>query len=93
MRICSVALTALSWLSVVTALQASEAGVVDWHRKFIGVPRTDTLDSAPAFHRVQNKNDTRSVILTVTENTNVLAALDPVNGSVGMFTKTVYSLY
>lgn len=83
MRIGLSVLTALTWITSVWALQASEAGVVDWHKTFIGVPRTDSLESSPVFHRIQSKDSTQSVILTTTENTNVLAALNPADGSIG----------
>jgi hypothetical protein len=69
-------LTSSSW-----ALHESEAGIIDWHKKQIGIPRIESLSTAPVFHRVGEKT-TRSVLLTATEN-NVLAALNPVNGSVG----------
>lgn len=75
--------TALCVVSV-WALHESEAGVVDWHKKLIGIPLAASLSTAPVFHRVGGLNEsTRSIVLTATES-NVLAALDPVNGSVGM---------
>jgi ER membrane protein complex subunit 1 len=76
-------LTILPLVSFVLALHASEAGVVDWHKTFIGVPHTGSLEASPVFHRVETRNSTTSVILTSTEDTNVLAALDPFSGSVG----------
>ncbi|TFK50623.1 DUF1620-domain-containing protein [Heliocybe sulcata] len=64
------------------ALHESEAGVVDWHKTLVGVPLAYSPSIAPAFHRVHDTaNTTRSVILTATGN-NVLAALNPVDGSV-----------
>lgn len=65
-------------LPTTQALHESDVGVVDWHKQLIGVPLAGALATAPIFHRV-GKN---SIILTATGN-NVLAALDPVNGSVG----------
>jgi hypothetical protein len=63
------------------ALHQSEVGVVDWHKNLIGIPLHGSRSTAPAFHRVVGEN-TQSVVLTATES-NVLAALNPVNGSVG----------
>ena len=65
----------------VWALHESEAGVVDWQRTFIGVPRTDSPQVAPSFLRVKTRgNDTKSLIVSATETT--LGAVDPVDGSV-----------
>jgi hypothetical protein len=84
MRILLPVLAAFSWVASVRALQESEAGVVDWHKSFIGVPRTNNSPgSSPVFHRIHSINSTRSVVLTTTENTNALAALDPADGSIG----------
>ncbi|KAL4246361.1 ER membrane protein complex subunit 1 [Abortiporus biennis] len=64
------------------SLHSSEAGVVDWHKTFIGLPLTASPATAPVFHRVGDEDGpTRSVILTATES-NILAALHPENGSV-----------
>jgi ER membrane protein complex subunit 1 len=61
------------------ALTKEEAGVVDWHRALIGVPLTHWAHTAPSFHHV----DSGSVILAAT-GSNVLAALNPLNGSLGL---------
>jgi hypothetical protein len=67
------------------ALHESQVGIIDWYKSLIGVPKTSSPLSSPIFHRVGEPNQpTQSVILTATES-NVLAALDPVNGSVGVF--------
>ncbi|KII83787.1 hypothetical protein PLICRDRAFT_147866 [Plicaturopsis crispa FD-325 SS-3] len=63
------------------ALHQSEVGVVDWHKSLVGIPNIGSLATAPTFHRVGNENFTQSVVLTATTS-NVLAALDPGNGSV-----------
>lgn len=76
----------LAALSIIPAwaLHQSEAGVVDWHKKLIGIPLSASLSTAPVFHRVGGVNEsTRSIVLTATQS-NVLAALDPIDGSVGM---------
>ena len=61
-------------------LQASEAGVVDWHKPLVGVPLADWQSTAPAFHRPEKASD--SVIVTAT-GSNVLAALNATDGSIG----------
>lgn len=69
-------------LSSVWALHETEAGVVDWQKTFVGVPRTDGLQVAPSFLRVKTQtNDTRSLIFSATGTT--LGAIDPVDGGVG----------
>jgi hypothetical protein len=69
-------------LPPVWALHESEAGVVDWQKTFIGVPRTDGPQIGPSFLRVKTKgDDTTSLVISATETT--LGAVNPVNGSVG----------
>lgn len=86
----------LLWLvaSCVTrswALHSSEAGVVDWHKPLVGVPLIGALSTSPAFHRINEVDGrTHSVVLTATSS-NVLAALDPVNGTVGVYLSTAQS--
>ncbi|KAF8809912.1 DUF1620-domain-containing protein [Phlegmacium glaucopus] len=71
-------LVLLLTLAVTTwALHESDVGIVDWNKKLIGVPLSGSVTTAPAFHHVGNK----TIILTATGN-NVLAALEPENGSV-----------
>ena len=66
------------------ALHESEVGLVDWHRTQIGVPLTHHHTLAPIFHRVDvGRNGSKSVVLSATQN-NVLAAVDVIDGSVGM---------
>lgn len=68
--------------SPVQALHESEAGVVDWQKTFLGVPRTDGPQVAPSFLRVKTKgNDTTNLIISASERT--LGAVNPVDGSVG----------
>ncbi|KAL5498433.1 hypothetical protein ACEPAH_2575 [Sanghuangporus vaninii] len=71
-------------LRAVVALHESDAGVVDWHRSFIGVPLTHTQSLAPTFHRFNagaGRQATKSVILSATSE-NVLGAVDAVSGDV-----------
>ena len=69
-------------ISSVRALHESEAGVVDWQKTFIGVPRADRPQVAPSFLRVRGRgNDTKSLIISTTETT--LGAVNPADGSVG----------
>ena len=61
------------------ALHESDVGIVDWNKHLIGVPLSGSVTTAPAFHHVGNK----TIILTAT-GSNVLAALEPEDGSVRM---------
>lgn len=76
--------TIVIWLSQLyqaTAIQKSLAGVVDWHKALIGVPREDL---APSFQRIPALNGsdaTQDVVVTVTDH-NVLAVLDPTDGNI-----------
>ncbi|KAG7447298.1 DUF1620-domain-containing protein [Guyanagaster necrorhizus] len=79
MRLVSLLIVA-SWLGTTLGIQESDAGIIDWHKLLVGVPLVDSTSAAPIFHRVGGKN-TKSVILTATKQ-NVLAALNPVDGSV-----------
>ena len=72
----------LSLLLPVWALHESEAGVVDWQKTFIGVPRTDGSQVAPSFLRVKTQGDeTTSLVIFAAETT--FRAVNPLNGSVG----------
>ena len=72
----------------VSALQASDVGVVDWHLPLIGPPRVPLATEAPLhrFHHTSISDNPdalkKSLLLTVTEE-NVLAALQPSSGDVG----------
>lgn len=83
MRLLSVLIT-ICCLTQSWALHSSEAGIVDWHKPLVGVPLYSTLSTAPAFHRISEADGrTHSVVLTATAS-NVLAALDPVDGTIGV---------
>lgn len=81
MRLLPLGLLSALFVTSSLALHESDVGVVDWHKRLIGVPLINSIATAPTFHRVGGKN-TQSVVLTAT-GSNVLAALSPVNGSVG----------
>lgn len=68
------------WVSRTLAIHASEAGVVDWHKPLVGVPLL--VASTPSFHKVGGAKS-RSLVLTATFG-NILAALDPIDGSIGV---------
>ncbi|CAA7264034.1 unnamed protein product [Cyclocybe aegerita] len=72
----AVALVSLC-ISGTWALHEADVGVVDWHKKLIGVPLSGSIATSPSFHREGDK----AIILTATAN-NVLAALEPEDGSV-----------
>ena len=75
-----------AFVSPILALHASEAGAIDWHKPLVGPPLTATHHTVPTFHRTEDarSGSTTSVVLTATTS-NVLAALHPENGSVGMY--------
>ena len=62
------------------ALHESDVGIVDWHKKLIGVPLSGSILTAPTFHATGNT----TVVITATDN-NVLAVLNPEDGSVHEF--------
>jgi ER membrane protein complex subunit 1 len=67
------------------ALHESEVGIVDWHKPLVGVPLIGSPNTAPLFHRFTvDQGVTKSVVVTAT-GSNVLAAIDPVDGSVCAF--------
>ena len=79
MRLLS-SLVLLLVLGVTTwALHESDVGIVDWNKHYIGVPLVGSVTTAPAFHHVGNK----TIVLTAT-GSNVLAALEPEDGSIRM---------
>lgn len=71
----------LPWSAL--AIKSSEAGIVDWHKPFIGDVLTGNPGLTPVFHRIEEENgNTRSLVLAATAS-NVLAALHPENGTIG----------
>lgn len=70
----------LPW--TVLAIKSSEAGIVDWHKPFIGDVLTGNPELLPVFHRIEDNGQTRSLVLSATTS-NVLAALHPENGTIG----------
>jgi hypothetical protein len=77
MRLLTSVVSLLSLCAATWALHESDVGVVDWHKRLVGVPLSGLATTAPSFHRSGNK----TLILTATAN-NVLAALEPEDGSV-----------
>ena len=66
------------FLSVVGALHADEAGVIDWHHKLIGIP----LKGSTFLHKPVAGSGALSFTLT---DRDVLAALNPRDGAIGNF--------
>ncbi|KAJ7846290.1 DUF1620-domain-containing protein, partial [Mycena leptocephala] len=58
------------------AIHESDVGVIDWHRKLIGVPL-----APPIVHHAAVNKTTESILLVPTES-NVLAALNTTDGSI-----------
>lgn len=63
---------------VVQAIYITDVGLVDWYKQLVGVPLIGSSSTAPSFQRVHGKE----IILTATAS-NVLAVLNPEDGSVG----------
>ncbi|PPQ71078.1 hypothetical protein CVT25_007866 [Psilocybe cyanescens] len=82
----------LSFVQPAWALHESDVGVVDWHKQLIGVPLSGAVPSAPSFlHYKADEGSNRTIIVTATGN-NVLAALEPEDGSVcTWFIVTIYA--
>ncbi|EUC59888.1 endoplasmic reticulum protein, putative, partial [Rhizoctonia solani AG-3 Rhs1AP] len=68
-------------LRYASALEESEAGVIDWHKELVGVPLTDSAKSLPAFIRSDPTSPTKKTGMAVATKSNVLAVLNP--GSTG----------
>ncbi|CAE6492839.1 unnamed protein product [Rhizoctonia solani] len=68
-------------LRYVSAMEESEAGVIDWHKELVGVPLTDSPKSLPAFIRSDPTSPTKKTGMAVATKSNVLAVLNP--GSTG----------
>ena len=67
------------YVCTANALHAYEAGIVDWHKPFLGIPLT-----RPIFHRTALETGaTKSLVLTATSS-NVVGAVHPENGTLGM---------
>ncbi|PPQ95955.1 hypothetical protein CVT26_016121 [Gymnopilus dilepis] len=77
MRFLTTAASLISFCLGTWAIHESDVGVVDWHKHLVGVPLYGSTATAPAFHFIGN----RSLIFSGTSS-NVIAALDPINGSV-----------
>jgi hypothetical protein len=74
----------LLWLQTllyVSALEESEAGVVDWHQELVGVPVTDSVKTLPLFIRSDPANPVKKTGIAVVTKSNVLSVINP--GSTG----------
>ncbi|KAJ1304201.1 hypothetical protein OPQ81_008601 [Rhizoctonia solani] len=68
-------------LRYVSALEESEAGVIDWHKELVGVPLTHSPKSLPGFIRSDPTSPAKKTGIAVVTKSNVLAVLNP--GSTG----------
>jgi ER membrane protein complex subunit 1 len=64
------------------ALHQSDAGKIDWHKELVGLPRIETVAVVPRFEQPAGKKPS-SFIITVSKS-NVLAAINAVDGNVGV---------
>jgi len=67
----------LGLLATVSGLHADEAGILDWHHKLMGTPRK----GATFLHKPLSTSGALAFTLT---DRNVLAALNPRDGSIGI---------
>jgi ER membrane protein complex subunit 1 len=80
----------------VNGLYESQAGIIDWHKPYIGIPRL-TRWTSPRFHRIASTqaNIPAKAIVVVGTQKNVVAALNPSDGGVGTFyplTRTAFDV-
>ena len=75
-------LTFLNLIEPTHAIYASQAGNIDWHEQYIGVPYIHSTAIQPRFHRIGAGKKAQAIYLSATES-NVLAALNPSEGNVG----------
>ena len=76
-------LCVISW-----ALRESDVGIVDWHKKLIGVPLSGPIRTAPTFQATGNT----IVVIAATDN-NVVAVPNPENGCVLESTHPIIQIY
>ncbi|KAG8835265.1 hypothetical protein FRC17_004572 [Serendipita sp. 399] len=77
-----------SLIASVNAIYSSQAGQIDWHQQYVGIPSVHSNALAPRLHRigsVQPGTPAQSVLLTATKK-NVLAAINPSEGNIGLVT-------
>lgn len=65
------------------AIFASQAGSIDWHTMYIGIPHTSIPALEPRFHRVGASASTARAVYLAATKKNVLAALNPTEGNIG----------
>jgi hypothetical protein len=71
-------------LVYVSALEESEAGVIDWHKELVGVPLTDSVKTFPAFIRSDVNSPAKKTGMAVATKSNVLAVINPsTTGNIG----------
>ena len=76
-------LSVISW-----ALPKSDVGIVDWHKKLIGVPLSGPIRTAPTLQATGNT----TAVIAATDN-NGVAVPNAENGSVLEFTHPIIQSY
>ncbi|TRM55534.1 hypothetical protein BD626DRAFT_525104 [Schizophyllum amplum] len=70
-------LVLLLFSTITWALHETDVGVIDWHKRLVGVPVLGSSATAPSMHRVKGKTS-RTVILSVTDkNTSWRHVFEP----------------
>ncbi|TFK65860.1 DUF1620-domain-containing protein [Pluteus cervinus] len=67
---------------LVSAIQESDVGVIDWYKPFVGVPIIQSRATAPGFYRVSGSEGTEGRLVLSATGNNVLAALNSTDGSI-----------
>jgi len=65
------------------AIYASQAGSIDWHTMYMGVPHTSPPALEPRIHRVGSNTNTPQAVYIAATKKNVLAGLNPSEGNIG----------
>lgn len=77
----------------VNAIEATLAGVVDWHQPHIGIPLLHDAGAAPSFiSATPSTPSTNDSIVTLTQS-NVIASLHSYDGSIGQHLRCDCVLY
>lgn len=75
------------------AIYAHQAGVIDWHKQYLGVPLTHTQQVAPRFHKIGGAGGKGQAVWLAATERNILGAVNPSEGNIGAFYGTLYHVH
>lgn len=90
MRLFSLALVG-ALLTPAVSPSSAQPSTAEWQKTLIGVPSLQLPASGPKFHRLPLRDGKALTFLLAITTKNVLAALDPVGGSVGTISPSSFS--